>query len=309
MKNRDKILVVALTFGAFGCSSYRHPESINAKMARFMPKDTNPNIVPALAIPMDIRETKVSRGIASVQENSSSQENSYTGEGEDLKLSHKRLYFMGLYQQYRTLGTFVREEEVPEIQHCPSFHTTLLNGKTGYRDHQKSKINFEKRYSSISEQKRPYYPELYLSMDPESTLPTLGQVINNEKSLDKNLAFQQALKIHLTKTYKELEELCDTGSSSNYYNFHNLGRHIKSNHISYQQGHEALKTLYKTTIFTNMALIESLETPIAAERSASRGPASVSTAKKWQNVYQDHMIKDLNVTWTKRYLKKSMSKR
>ncbi len=310
MKNRDKVLAVALTFGVFGCSTYRHPESIDAKMARFMPRDTNPNKVPALPIASDLKAAGPSRGIASVDEDAADAVN--IDNSEELKLSHKRLYFMGLYQQYRTLGTFVSEEEVPEVQHCPSFHTTLLNGKMGYRNHNKQALNFEKRYSSISsasEEKQAYYPELYLPMDPESTLPTLGDVIKSDEGLDKNVAFQQALKVHLTKTYKELEELCETGSSSNYYNFQNLGRHIKSNRTSYQQGPAALQTLYKTTIFTNMALIESLEARSKTGSSRMRGPASVSTSKKWENIYQDHMIKDLNITWAKQYLKRSMSKR
>ncbi len=309
IKNKDLILMTVMSFGIFGCASYRHPETINDKMARFMPRDTNPNQVPPLAIPTDVKSKRPSRGIASVGSNSSESRQDENENSEELKLSHKRLYFMGLYQQYRTLGKFVSEEQVPEIQHCPSFHTTLLNGKTGYRENQKSKLDFKKRYSSIHDAKKAYYPELFLPMAPDSTVPTLGEVVKSDQDLDKNMAFQQALKVHLTKTYKELEELCDTGSSSNYYNFENLGRHIKSNQMSYKQSPEALRTLYKTTIFSNMALIESLETPMASERKATRGPASVSTAKKWDNIYQDHMVKDLNLNWTKHFLKKAMSNR
>lgn len=310
MKKRELTLITTLTFGIFGCSSYRQPESIEAKMARFMPRDVNPNKVPPLAIPRDMKTQRRSRGIASVKSENEEEYSQDETQMNEMGLSQKRLYFMGLYQQYRTLGRYVSKEHVPEIDHCPSFHTTLLNGKTGYRDNAKAKLDFEQRYSSMANsQKKAYFPELSLPMEPSSTTPTLGQILTQDKKIDKNVAFQQALKVHLTKTYKELEELCDTGSSSNYYNFANLEAYIKRNQDKYQQSPQALRTLYKTTIFSNMALIESLENPVAADRKSTRAPASVSTAKKWDNVYQDHMIKDLNISWAKSFLKKEMKNR
>ncbi len=301
MKNHKLLVLTAVTFTAVGCSSYRHPESIDAKMARFMPRDTNPNTVPKLPVP-EIAHS--SRTPASVGKENSSQIEDNSNEQENL--SHKRLYFMGLYQQYRTLGSYISGEDIPEIQHCPSFHTTLLNGKTAYRGHSKNQIDFEQRYSSITEDKKSFYPELALPVETSPNSSTLAEVLN-EEGLDKNVAFQQALKVHLTKTYKELEELCDSGSSSNFYNYENLTRHIKSNQGHYSQSTASLKTLVKTTIFSNMALIESLES--SSHKSAARGPASASTAKKWENLYQEHMMKDLNVTWAKQYLKKAMTQR
>ena len=298
MKNQNKLILSIVTL-TVGCSSYRQPESIDSKMARFMPRDTNPNKVPLLPIPeVDTGE----RAPASVSSTHTYNEE----ETQEENLSHKRLYFMGLYQQYRTLGSFITNEDVPEIQHCPSFHTTLINGKTAYRAHSKAAIDFEKRYSSIEENKKAFYPELALPVETSNSSPTLGEVLQTE-DVDKNVAFQQALKVHLTKTYKELEELCDSGTSSNFYNYENLTRHIKSNKNLYRQGSTPLKTLVKTTIFSNMTLIESLEANTS--KSAARGPASVSTAKKRNNLYEDHMIKDLNVTWAKKYIKKAMAER
>jgi len=315
MKNKNlwvmAVISLPITVGLIGCSSYHQPESIDAKMARFSPRDTNPNIVPTLPVPELDKSTHSSRMPASASavsyDNSDSQESEHDYEMETL--SHKRLYFMGLYQQYRTLGLYISQEQVPEIEHCPSFHTTLLNGKTAYRGPSKTNINFEQRYSSIDEQRASYYPELSLPMEVDSATPTLAQAIKADSGLNKDMAFQQALKVHLTKTYKELEELCDSGSSSNYYNYENLTRHIKSNHALYQTGAKPLQTLVKTTIFSNMALIESLESKTYGQKRAARGPASVSTAKKWDNLYQDHMLKDLKMSWTKKYFKEVMSKR
>jgi len=318
MINRKFVLMTTLTFAIFGCSSYHQPESIKAKMARFMPRDINPNRVPSLATPTNMESQRRSREIASVpserKRNKKMEKNSQTDvQMNEIPLSDKRLYFMSLYQQYQNFGKFVSQEQVPEIDHCPSFHTTLLNGKMGYRGKEKAKLNFAKRYSYISNKQNKdtnaYFPELSLPMNPDSETPTLGQILNYDKKIDRNIAFQQALKVHLTKTYKELEELCNSGSSSNYYNFANLEQYIKHNKKKYQQGPQALTTLYKTTIFSNMALIKSLENPIAKVKKHQRTPASVSTAQKWDNIYQDHMIKKLNVSWTKRYLKKTMTDR
>lgn len=311
MKNRQLALITTLTIGIFSCSSYRQPESIEAKMARFMPRDINPNKVPVLAIAADMKTRQpAARGIASVHEEVGTQDETLMRE---TPLSDKRLYFMGLYQQYRNLGKFVSKEHVPEINHCPSFHTTLLNGKTGHKGKVKAKLDFVKRYSTItshqSKYKNVYFPELSLPIGPYAETPTLGEILAHDKKVNKNIAFQQALKVHLTKTYKELEELCDTGSSSNYYNFTNLEHHIKRYKGKYQQGPQALKTLYKTTIFSNMALIESLENPVSIKRSFKRAPASISTAQKWDNIYQDNMIKKLNISWMKIYLEEMMSNR
>lgn len=315
MRKKQITLITTVTFGIFGCSSYHQPESIEAKMTRFMPRDINPNKVPSLAIPSDMKSQRRTRAIASVRQENIQKEQNIQDENQlsETKLSDKRLYFMGLYQQYRNLGKFVSEEQVPEIEHCPSFHTTLLNGKTGYRGTEKGKLDFAKRYSSISGKKNKnreaYFPELSLPMDPDSEKPTLGQILIHDKKINKNIAFQQAIKVHLTKTYKELEELCESGSSSNYYNFANLEQYIKRNQGKYQQGPQALRTLYKTTIFSNMALIESLEHSVSSGNTSHRAPASISTAQKWDNIYQDHIIKELNIAWTKSYLKKAMRNR
>ena len=40
---------------------------------------------------------------------------------------------MGLYKQYQTLAQYSDREDTPMLEHCPSFHTTLLNDK-GYKN-------------------------------------------------------------------------------------------------------------------------------------------------------------------------------
>lgn len=307
------ILSSLLALGLLGCSTYQHPESIADKMSRFSPRDVNPNKVPKIMIP----ESSASRGIASVETQEAPEENTYDTESMESEtdgLTYKRLYFMGLYQQYRTLGAYIQKEQVPEIQHCPSFHTTLLNGKTyssvDPQQMKKKKIDFNERFQSIDEAKAAYYPELFLPMEVDDHSTTLADVIKESPELDKNVAFEQALKVHLTKTYKELEELCDSGHSSNYYNYENLTRHIKSYRSHYQAGGQPFKTLVKTTIFSNMALIESLELGQPTQ-SRSRMPASVGGRDNSPsaNQYQDKMLKDLNLSWSKKYLIQNLDRR
>lgn len=277
-----------LAIGLTSCAgSYRRPESFEAKMARFQPRNTNPNKVPKIEIAPSLPQTfsrSAGRGPAS-------QTTSFK------KLpSNKRLYFITLYGQYRHLSSFVHTEQAPDIKHCPSFHTSLVNYKEGLPPIQNKELSVEKRYSALTPDQLASYPELSLPMSLTEETPRLYEVLKDKKGKTSTFYVTQALKVHLTKTYKELEELCESGSSDNYYNYENLTTHIQRQGSDFGPTKKSLQSLLKTTVFSNMTLIKSLENSV----KRGRMPAS-SSSPLGHNYYQEGMIKKLGVEWTEGY--------
>lgn len=281
--------LVMLGASLAGCAgNYRRPESFEAKMARFQPKNTNPNKVPKFeldpAMPDHFKRPST-RGPAST-------------EIKPEKLpSSKRLYFITLYGQYRKISEFVQSEKAPDLNHCPSFHSTLINYKEGLPPVSQKNVSLENRYSSITPDSVAKFPELSLPVSLEGDRPRLYDVIAHQSKPDTGNYLNQALKVHLTKTYKELEELCESGSSDNYYNYENLTTHIQRKGNQFSPNKKSLQTLLKTTVFSNMTLLESLN----GHQAASRGPAS--EMKSPHLFYQKGLIQKLGVEWTYSYFK------
>ena len=279
------------------CSNgFRRPESIEAKMSRFEPRNKNPNSVPKISVlPVKIQVMKNSRGPASVGSNAKN-------ENEAQGLSNKRLYFLGLYNQYKELGTFISDEKTPEINHCPAFHSTLLTLKERRRTNgepKKQNIDFSTRYSanSLNDQSLALYPELSLPLTLNDETITLRDAIKSEGHRETHHLLGQAIKVHLTKTYKELEELCDSGTSHNYYNYENLTTHIQRAGQEFGPTTQSLKSLLKTTLFANKAILESLH--YGNSKSSGRFPASAS--KENANYAYDGVVKNLGANWTRGY--------
>lgn len=265
---------------------YRRPESFEAKMARFKPRNSNPNKVPKIQLDPSLPKTfraPASRGPAS------------TANRPLKKLpSNKRLYFMSLYGQYRALSSYVQTEQAPDIKHCASFHTTLVNYQEGLPPVKTTNVSFEERYKELRPDMLASYPELSLPMTLDGERPRLYDVLQDKKGKSTTHYVTQALKVHLTKTYKELEELCESGSSDNYYNYENLTTHIQREGSEFGPNQESLKILLRTTLFSNMSLLEGLK------KGQGRMPASSSHE---ENVYQDGLIQKLGVQWTHSYYK------
>jgi hypothetical protein len=288
---RSKSLSIGLIFVLTGCSStYRRPESIESKMARFEAKKTNGNQVPLYQIvsaPIDFKiQNERGRGPASVA-------------ASEKGPSNKRLYFLTLYSQYRNLGRFVSQSEAPDLKHCPNFHTTLVN----YREHQtaklKTSVDWKKRFSSLKDINFAHYPELSLPLSIESLRPRAGDLLQQKnrspKYKDTQQVMHKALSLHLTKTYRELEQLCEQGASDNYYTYENLITHTKK--YGFKANNNNISVLMKTTLFSNMGLIKSMENGKGVKKVKSRLPASLSSDTDYQQI----LIKRLNVPWAKGY--------
>jgi hypothetical protein len=301
MTRRNKtisILAVATTVTVVSsCSSgysYRRPESVNDKIDRYQSRNKNANEVPEVKVEDYAFDTgKRNRGPASVNFESKKDKglNQY---------NNKRLYFLTLFSQYQEIGKYSSKGVVKKLNHCPSFHTSYLNFKEsntitnngiGY------KLPFNNLNTISNEKKVSKYPEFYLPMSNTSTRPRVIDIVSKsditKAEVVKNV--QRAIDIHVTKTFSELNELCDTGTSANYYTYENLITHIKTK-SKLNPNKVGLQTLVKTTLFSNMAIQKSMK---KYQKKKSRSIASF--AKKQS--YGSEVMKRLEVPWAENYFK------
>ncbi|PIK16090.1 hypothetical protein [Halobacteriovorax sp. JY17] len=295
-------LTTALTLGSLSlflasCSSgysYKKPESFDEKISRYQSRSMNTNLVPEVQVNEKFSyKSKRSRGPASVQ----------TEQERDDGLNqynNKRLYFLTLYSQYQSLRPFASNETVGlEINHCPSFHSSYLT----YNENSStpsSKREYKLPFTDMAMMENTSfmasYPEFYLPVSKSSVRPRVIDVAIKEKlsATETRKSISNAINIHLAKTYSELSELCETGSSSNYYVYENLMTHIKTRDKISANG-TGLKTLFKTTLFSNMALTSSIK---KNQRVKSRGIASYAQKQS----FDKEVIKRLEVPWVESYL-------
>jgi hypothetical protein len=144
-------------------------------------------------------------------------------------------------------------------------------------------------------------PELLLPLTKNETSPKVIDIIRNSGHSMNDFAINElvhkALDIHLAKTYSEIQELCEYGSSDNYYIYENLITHIKNN--NFDASTHNMNILLKTTIFSNIALITSLN----KEQSAKAGGRAIASVPTENNkyAYSSEVMARLNVNWANQY--------
>ncbi len=269
------------------CSTYSLKED---RMNRFNPKAIRPNQVPNVKV-SEFQFKPASRSIASVP--------SFKEQAEDHienGPSNKKLYFLTLLDQYETMKKFTEEFTAPEVNICPHFHTSILDRKTAKKSGSDFKSKLALKYDRTKLDSAEYltkHPELSLPLVNDGTAPMVVDALRKYGPLEQNSRVKEvvneALKIHLAKTYTELQQLCEFGSSDNYYIYENLISHIKSNNFKAKT--ENLNTLLKTTLFSNMAIEASLE----------KKYQKTQTPMMAQAVYANEVISRLNVNWAQEY--------
>ncbi len=316
MAKKLDLLVIATIVITVSCSGLKRPESISEKMARYQPKDTLNNNVPDLQVFQDSnifkQQTKgANRGPASV---TTSNDNSRSSD-DDLSYSNKRLYFLTLLSEYKALSSFSLQK-APPINMCPNFHNSLLDYNEQHRM-ETTPVNtkflrwetYSKMFMTTGPQELEklvaLYPELALPMKKESDRPRVADIIKKEES--KKLftsVIGEAIDLHLLKLHQELKELCEIGSSDNYFIFENLYTYIKQ-HQNFTSSPANLKILFKTTIFSNLAIIDSIEhATINSKNEAERSVASTASTKNkiFDDKYLLELVNRLDVPWSYAYL-------
>jgi hypothetical protein len=304
MKN-NKNLILASVSSLVLLSACAGPESYQQKMARYEPKAISKNQVP------DINTANFK--FISTEKNSTAKVGRFPASAETLENqnpeskesgpTNKKLYFLALYSEYESLKNYSKEFVGPSVSICPNFHTNLL--KYNEEKGQNSKApNISKKFTYDSAK---FGDELYVSSRPELLLPLskddiTPKVIDLIKSstgpmsdVAINELVHKALDIHLAKTYSEIRELCEYGVSDNYYIYENLITHIKSN--NFKADNKNMNTLLKTTIFSNLALMTSINKYSEKAPKTGRSIASATENK----AYASEVIARLNVSWANQY--------
>lgn len=293
-----KLFAVMSVVALAGCSSnyYQRPESISSKMERYKSKNQNENIVPEIEVAQVSFNQKIERTRTPASNNV-----------ENLPQNNKKFYFLTLLDQYQKMGTYLpKDHQLPEVNYCPHFHSSLVDFKENQIGSKRISRLFNQNknltWDNVTSLDITKYPELTLPLSETSKHPRVVDILRsaekNEQYNNPQELIYHAMKLHLTKTYKELTTLCEYGNSANYYHYENLLGHIERKGGQFGAVSESIKILLKTTLYSNMTLLNSFE---ATQVQSGRVPASSESI--YHNAYHGELLKRFNAPWAINYLK------
>jgi hypothetical protein len=194
--------------------------------------------------------------------------------------SHRKLYFMTLYHQYRLLSGIVTDRP-QTFSICPQFHSTLL-------DYPPQTIGslFEKNFFENYDQDlmkktfnrrewKALYPEMFLSLSKDFSNPTVFDYWGQNPQTPIVHLLKKAFKIHLERTEEQLQELCQYGQDDKTYVFENFITYMKE-HPEYKETDSSIKSLMHIPLFLNMSLLISLKGHQNFSSKDQRMPSSKS---------------------------------
>ncbi len=294
MSYQKIFIIFSLLTVVISCASYNGPESIDEKMSRYQARNKNQPTTPDMPI---FHHKYISRAISSVSANESIVLEKY---------SNKRIYFLTLLHQYNQARSILNIES-PKVGICPNFHTSMINNSIGLNSSVKDKAVVDYGYIPFaSYSKKEYYtthPEMHLPLSHSGQHPSIVDSVVSSKEVkpDINKLVTTAYKVHLEKNYQELRTLCQNGQSRNYYVFENLITYIKS-HRNFSKSAFGMKSLLKTTIFSNIALMHAFKSMIPKGRSIASNSKEYST-------FEEEIFSRLDATWTKDYFREMLRRR
>lgn len=205
------------------------------------------------------RTQKKGRSIASVG-----------GKYKKTQLSHlnnRRLYFVTLLAQYKSFARILGRP-AGMANNCPRFHSDVLNTKSLVYRESKRYQNVRLSTKSVNKQNSALYPEYFLELESNRKDLTLLSESRNKGKEDRKYLLLSALNTHFQTVEKEIGELCEYGQSANYYIFENMMTYIK-NHHHFLKSKKAANTLFKSSVFSNMAILRSLSREVTGRSPAS----------------------------------------
>jgi hypothetical protein len=222
------------------------------------------------------------------------------------KLSDKSIYFLTLHNQYQELGSFV-PQRVPQVESCPRFHTALVD--TPPASFANKKINYEKvDIHSEALSHLALYPELALPVRDGAHYDSLKTLLTKETHKIKSFGplLLSAVQLRLSDIHQELESLCQTGQSPNYYIYDNLISY-HADQIATEKNTKTMKILLKTNLFVNTAIIKSMHnySQKGGRSIASFGHSNVDSA----GILKKEGMRRLGAEWTDDYFKTIYTKR
>ena len=284
-----KVIHLLLLVHVFSCaSSYKRPESFAQKMNRYRARISS-NSIPRLTV-----NTNQFRKPASIPQQVAPKNRLNLLKSptllpknkniENIHFSNKRIYFLSLLEQYRSFRSYLPQKtKTPSINSCPGLHGAFLEYMRSHPSPLPGRqANFNPKGALLA---------LPLSHNPQSKI--LKDIKENKR---KKQLFQKALHIHAEKIYSELVELCQYGSSNNYYAYENLMNHIKRHPQKFPVSPKNLQTLIKTTIFVNKILLSAIK---QQSPSVGRSPAALSQES---NPWIEKAMNKNHLKWFKQYL-------
>lgn len=248
-----KIFLMVNILALASCASmYRHPESIEEKMARYKSRKTSSNPIPHYQVAK--YKYKASRNPASASQ-------------EELNINNKNIYFLSLYEQYDAFAQIYPDYKKP-LKYCPFFHQDLLS----YKETPKK-----------------------WKWDKKTKVNTAQGVLSAIIDVDDKRTEKTAIKSHMDRNYDELVELCDKGSSDNYYIYENMITLSKKKGVI-KRDTEGLNSLLKTTLFFNETLLHEVGHKNKV-RAKSRGIASTKSKVDYTN----EALTRVKASWAKEY--------
>lgn len=258
-------------------------------MGRYSSKTKHYNIVPK-TYAMDTNYKSMKRKPASAETIKSM-----------MNYSNSSLYFLSLFTQFKQIQK-LSEKQAGTLKRCPRFHGEYLQVEQTHQNLLEGKVN----YSDLD--KNLLYDQNYLAKNPAFLLPlsqSNGAVTVRDKlektDLSKiNQIIEEALLVQQIKILNELEELCEDGTSENYYAYQNLITYINTKN-NLAPSKESAETLLKVSLFYNMTLIESLK---AHTEKSSRSISSV----KEKGAIDNQLLYRMKADWVSGYLENIQEK-
>jgi len=267
-----------------GCGSYR-PESMESKMSHYNSEEQKTNQVPILSINFDVTKSRAPSSLALTEGKNKSAPNE---SAELLHFSNKKLYFMALFDQYNRLSRYT-PSTTAMIKSCPNFHSGIIEILGDYPNPN----NFKSPLRSEDYQaETTTHVGMQLPMQKNDFHPTVSEFFASAKGQNLYDLQIKALDVHLSKMYDELEELCQYGTSDNYYIFENLTTYIETKKLT--QNNENFKILMRTTLFTNQVLTNTFEGLSEKGRQPANGELN--------RYYFDGVVRRLNVGWAVNFI-------
>ncbi|WP_419172342.1 hypothetical protein [Halobacteriovorax sp.] len=182
------------------------------------------------------------------------------------KLDNKKVYFLSLYEQYLTFSQIYPSFK-KEIKTCASFHQEFIN----YND-------------------RPKMWEYTLKEEITNDIENVVWHLPYEGKRATKKTLPLAMRDHMDRTHKELEQLCYNGFSDNYYTFANYITLAKDKKVS-AQTLKGANSLVKMSVVFNKLLIENL----AHKEKADKGRGLASKTEDIE--YTDISLKRMQALW------------
>ena len=214
--------------------------------------------------------------------------------------SNKQVYFAALFEQFQKFHA-LSPLAVPNINSCPRFHNIFLTLQKRRPPHPPLAPNPPALQLLARKQHPPsqvlaLLPETALPLAADRDAPTVYQAWQERPQLNPHQLLTRGLFLHTQKIRRELGQLCHLGHGQNYFIFENLVSYMQK-HRGFKYSDQALLSLFKTSVFTNYALLNSL----------GQHPGQRALMRRESG--EREMIMRLRADWSQHYFKQLQQKR